>query len=320
MWRAFCKKNDGGVGNALPADRKIDNIKSLYKLGAKVATQENKGTDGTTTTTETYDAHYSRAVYSQAFDWAGDVNLGGAIPAAGNDWGLRKNPCWPEAILEDDPGFVLQTNDPYYVARGPPAVGFAAYRVLPPVQSVIDANSKLVENGYWGVDMNQAGYPPPPAHPNKLMVRRDANETETEYDSWMPRGRSLPKRGSLMIKDDQLAVRDEQSGALRMIARDELDDYDELEITKCADAQCTKERRALDGDEWVMIPAAKRSMSPPAYVEAVSTSVPSVPGTNNRRREAVDDTVHTSPSPSKVARFFGRRAPEHDLPKPTGPV
>ena len=322
MLKSFCKKNDGGAGNALPANRQLnDDIKRLYNLGAKVATSEGKGADGTTTTTETYDARYTRAVYSQAFNWIGDSQLG-AIPGPGNSWGLKVNPCWPEAIVPDDPGWVLQNSDPWYQQHGAPAVGFNAYRQLPPVQSVVSANSILVEHGYWGVSIN--GYPAPPAAPNKMMMaRRDINQTE-EYDGWTPRGRSLPNRGSLVMEDGSLVVRDEETGAERKIARDEIADFDELEVIQCDDEQCTKERRALaehgdNLDDWVLMPAAKRSMSPPEYVEAISTSVP-VPPKGKRDAGAGAAAVDASPSPSRVAVSFGRRAPEHALPRATGRV
>lgn len=34
--------------------------------------------------------------------------------------GLRENPCWPEKLAPDDPGFALLTADPFYQGNKPP--------------------------------------------------------------------------------------------------------------------------------------------------------------------------------------------------------
>ncbi|KAF2466463.1 uncharacterized protein BDR25DRAFT_359791 [Lindgomyces ingoldianus] len=62
-----------------------------------------------TSTTEFYEAGLMRTTFSISFNWAGALT-----PNYGNDWGLRANPCWPEDIVSEDPGFVLLTDDNWY--------------------------------------------------------------------------------------------------------------------------------------------------------------------------------------------------------------
>lgn len=77
--------------------------------------ERKKGKDAKTVTDIYATAHFERAVFSLAFDtatWA-------LKPSQANDWGLRENPCWPQAIAPDDPGYVLLKNDKWYKTAGP---------------------------------------------------------------------------------------------------------------------------------------------------------------------------------------------------------
>ena len=313
LWNGVCASHDGGEGNALPANRQPSDSKlTLYSLGPLISTSsEVNGQE--TTWTETYDAKYTRAVWSLAFAWNNALPGG---PDKGNAWGMSVNPCWPSVIASDDPAWALMTDDPWYRNGGsPPACGLAAYKDEPPLPIWSSANTKLVDMKLPAIQIN--GYPTfnYKGSGNRLM-KRELNET-AEPEGWTPRGRSLPKI-SVKIVDGQFAVRDDETGTSHIVAPEELDEYDEIELEECADRFCTEERRQLANDQWVYMPGPRRSMSPPAHVEAVSTSLPVAELKLKREAEAL--AAGAVPGFNRVAMPFGRRSPQHNLPKPTAVV
>lgn len=100
LWRAFCPDNDGGAGNnQRNNDGSINrNLVSLGNVRRSTGTVINAGVT-TTIITESYSVEFTRAVFSMAFDWGGR-------PASdhANTWRLEENPCWPRAIITEDPG------------------------------------------------------------------------------------------------------------------------------------------------------------------------------------------------------------------------
>lgn len=105
IWTGFCNKRDGGEGNAQYIKKakasKSEVNHELVELQQPGETIKN--TQGLKTTTTTlYEAKFTRAVFEMDFDWTG-VNK----PSRENDWRLRENPCWPEDIVPDNPGYVL---------------------------------------------------------------------------------------------------------------------------------------------------------------------------------------------------------------------
>ena len=85
------------------------NTELVRGVGQALSEGEHEGADGTMTTTYTYDnTKFQRAVFEMKFDWAG------VDPPSKPDWGLKANPCWPQGIVPNDPGYVLVANDKWY--------------------------------------------------------------------------------------------------------------------------------------------------------------------------------------------------------------
>ncbi|KAF3051100.1 hypothetical protein E8E11_003704 [Didymella keratinophila] len=129
IWTRFCSKNDGGKGNG---QMKVKNRMEIPNSDLQKLQSKREQVNGQTTTTY-YDATYTRAVFSMSFDWGGKP-----APGPSNDWYLYDNPCWPEAIAFDDPGYVLATDDNWYATAGSPQqkdereVQKALYKDTPP--------------------------------------------------------------------------------------------------------------------------------------------------------------------------------------------
>lgn len=105
QWTGFCNKYDGGIGNG-QYRRSGDDRKEINRELVSLGAYDIRSKHGTTTTL--YFAQYTRAVFEMTFDNA-------ALRAEeSNLWLLNKNPCWPEKIVPNDPGFVLMKDDKYY--------------------------------------------------------------------------------------------------------------------------------------------------------------------------------------------------------------
>lgn len=115
LWNGICRDHDGGAGNGQfygdkpPKGKKPGEVNtSLLDLKNPQETS-HVGKDKKTTTVTKFEAHYQRAVWEVKFEWEQ-----GKIPSSHNSWFLAENPCWPQAIAPNDPGFVLLTNDKWY--------------------------------------------------------------------------------------------------------------------------------------------------------------------------------------------------------------
>jgi hypothetical protein len=66
-----------------------------------------------------------------------------------DDWdGLKDNPCWPQHLAPDDPGWALLYEDEFYQDQHPELRPHtASYRLAPDPQSVRDALNALAGNG-----------------------------------------------------------------------------------------------------------------------------------------------------------------------------
>ncbi|GKT82293.1 glycoside hydrolase family 18 protein [Colletotrichum tofieldiae] len=133
IWKGFCSSEDGGAGNGqLNALGKVND--KLVKLKGN---PHNSITvqGGTTTTYLEYEADFTRAVATLAFDWTG-VNNG--IP--------------PDAL--GDPGYAILTEDKWYNGPWIPAADKAQrpqYRLVPSDASFNAAPRKRSSNGDEGL-------------------------------------------------------------------------------------------------------------------------------------------------------------------------
>lgn len=147
----YCVNFDGGKGNAQrsevltqlgstipPNSAQIPlNTNFIDVGGAKTLVKTKSGSDGTTTVTTFYDrAKFTRAAMSVSFDWSGMEE-----PSDENDYLLKANPCWPSAIVPQDPGYVLLTDDSWYKTNsaGKKAAPTATAYAQKPDQEVLKA-------------------------------------------------------------------------------------------------------------------------------------------------------------------------------------
>jgi len=118
LWNDWCGKNDGGERNSQFAknekDLNTDLVKPAKKL--KERKEKGKGKDNPETVYETWSVEYHRATFFMVFEWKrSDLKV---EPSEGNSWGLKINPCWPQAIVPMEPGWVLDTEDDWYTKHG----------------------------------------------------------------------------------------------------------------------------------------------------------------------------------------------------------
>ncbi|KAF4980848.1 hypothetical protein FZEAL_3246 [Fusarium zealandicum] len=119
IWKQFCKKNDG-------FSQKGGGITKVNEARATTTSSSvsSKVSGGTTTYITSVGVEIPNAVF--------EINVWEHSPL--KDDGLWDNPCWPSALLPNDPGWALLTDDPWY-AKGANAnarVSTALYKVPPP--------------------------------------------------------------------------------------------------------------------------------------------------------------------------------------------
>lgn len=273
LWAGWCSDNDGGSGNG----QFLKNSKDLNeKLVTKVKnldehTENGKGKGDSDTVYETWSVKYQRAIFSMTFDWKGG-DLGGE-PTDANFWGLQMNPCWPKAILPEDPGWVLDVDDDWYKVHIPSPDLREQYGQAP-LQDLIDkANAWLQDNQDFKVGGDAGG-------PKRQKSDDGQGANKAQKVGGTPNNSRRRKRSLHVSRHGLLGVRDHELNTTRLLTEEELSNN--IEVTRCADRTCSKERRALEQtaggkDESVLVIKGQGpQMTPPADVEAVptATSVP----------------------------------------------
>ena len=281
LWGAFCKNNDGGNGNGQEKDGKLNKnlVKPKNHLGSHEVTVR-----GTTTTYVSYSAEYTRAVFSMDFKWDGS-ELGRA-PDDSNSWGLDRNPCWPQAIVPNDPGYCLNTNDPWYNNHVPNPDLRMQYSQQPSPQVIKSAEAWLKRHNEVQVQA-QVGSNPAPKRPPP----GGSGSTPGPKKGPTNPPAAGHKRSLDLLEDGLLAIRDDEFNVTRRLTDEEI--KRDIEVIQCADRTCSKERRSYANEEGVIfIPGSRPAMSPPESVEAVATVVAG-PATTLERRTV----ERRSPSP-----------------------
>ncbi|KAL0935697.1 chitinase [Colletotrichum truncatum] len=120
MWRQFCATYD--------EYKTKTNGKTEVRDGARTTTDkkvEKKVDKGTTTYITSVGVKVPNAVFEiKHWDHTKITSL--------RDDGLWDNPCWPSALLPNDPGFVLLTDDPWYGNNANAQVSTDEYNSAPP--------------------------------------------------------------------------------------------------------------------------------------------------------------------------------------------
>ncbi len=240
LWAAFCSKNDGGQGNG--QFKNADVNKDLVSLSGPGKVIKNEGDDKKTTTSTQYEAQYTRAVIEIKFphDWPQKAG-------AKNNWGLEENPCWPQDIVPNDPGYVLLTNDNWYTTRMPSEDLRKSYSKRPPA----DVKAKA----------------------DKLQGQKRPASPNDSGSNKQPKAKppSAPSKRALEYIEDGFAIRD--VNLTRRLTEEEM--KRDVEIIQCTDRTCSKERRALgDEDGVLVIPGEAPPMTPPTNVDTVPTILP----------------------------------------------
>ncbi|KAK4508202.1 hypothetical protein PRZ48_001940 [Zasmidium cellare] len=267
LWRAFCANNDGGKGNGQrvkvgnddpngDAPKSPENpdsapINKNLLEGKKIPRPDEKreGKDGTVT--EVYKMlTFTRAVFEIQF------NFGDKPPSKQNDWYLKENPCWPEDIAPDDPGFVLLTNDPYYNHHPEAKATIASYAEPPSRKRFDEANAARVKRFGAAAEIPDKGVPA--ADPPPPKARRPNPGSGSKF---------LRKR--LEIVGDRLHLRDLERNVTRPLTDKEM--QENVEITRCKDRKCLQEEDEDDNDSLI-VPGVGRP-SVPSENTAVPTLV-----------------------------------------------
>lgn len=245
-WRKFCANHDGVAGNGQFHKDDVkeskqgpvnEDLVSLKRPGKEI---KNKGPDGKTTTTTEYEARFTRAVFEMQFD-----KLWPTTPSQDNDWGLKENPCWPEDIVPNDPGYALLTADKWYDTAPATVRDQRSLYAKPPPKEMIEAAD--------GSKGKKRPHPDDDNGPNKK-----------------PPG-NPPSKRALENIDGGLAIRD--VNITRKLTDEEIGQ--DVEIIQCADPTCSKERRALEDEDGVLVISGKGpAMTPLGNVDAVHTINP----------------------------------------------
>ena len=287
LWAKFCDNNDGGYKNGQTRDGKLDQdlVKTLNRLATST-----KVNGATTTTYDSYSAEFTRAVFSIDFDWNGGP-LEGKIPDDSNDWGLRLNPCWPQAIVPDDPGFVLKSNDPWYDKHIPKPDHRHEYSLKRIPQTLVDdakdwmkAHPKFTALAAKAPQGQKRSAPSnnnnnnnaPNKRPNETQPNESqSNKTEpsqTKPDEKASSGSKNQKR--FLDRVDDKLVDDKLVARERNVTHEITDEeiLRNVEIIHCADRTCSQEQELYDERDGVLvIPGPAPAMSPPEDVEAIPT-------------------------------------------------
>ncbi|KAF2799393.1 hypothetical protein K505DRAFT_231180 [Melanomma pulvis-pyrius CBS 109.77] len=174
---------------------------------------KNKGSQKISgkTTTEYWEVDYTRAVLTITYDFKGALT-----PNKANDWGLRDNPCWPEGIVPEDPGYVLLTSDEWYKTAANSAAleaQKALYTAAPPANLLAAAKARRPD----------------------VQVKRDS----LSFDLFA-------------LEDGGLALRGANSS--RRITEEEAELN--VEVVDCADRVCSGELVDLKDEAVVLIEGA----------------------------------------------------------------
>jgi hypothetical protein len=152
---------------------------------------------------------------------------------------------WPQDIAPEDPGYVLAVDDPWY-NDNKAAADFRGSTDDPvykkqPSQAILDA-----------------------AKGRNSRLKRPASPTDPGSGSNTKRSRiSRSEHEILEIVDGKLMARDEMLNTTRLLTEREL--QAEVEIRRCADRMCTKERRELlDGNRDRAAPVLVPGYHPPS--------------------------------------------------------
>lgn len=276
MWNKWCDKHDGGKGNGQYKDEDSEylNTDLVKPLGKPIGKHLKKNGD-TTTTYVTHSAEFKRAIFSIEFDFKGSEL--GEEPSDKNDWGLRVNPCWPEAIVPDDPGWVLLTGDGWYVTKMP-QMDTKRYSRKP--------SDDLVEAAENWLEARQNKIPGGGKHgPIDPPKRAPSDDGKGPANKAPKKGGNSSRRRRRYLDlapNGALAVRDDDFNVTRPLTPEEV--KRDVEIVRCADKDCSIERKIYEqeGEEDILIlPGEAPRMSSPQIVEATATKGPVVP-----RREA----------------------------------
>ena len=275
LWGAWCDKNDGGKGNGQYHDdaRRMGQLnEALVKPTGKQLGQASTKTDkGTTTTYVTYAAEYTRAVFSMVFDWQGS-DLGGA-PSEANSWGLKLNPCWPEALVPEDPGWCLKTDDPWYEKHTPKLDQRKLYDEAPNNELVAMAEGWMAQHPDKVLMGHKDGTFDKPGAPKRQHSndQQDANKKPMAGSSGAQqrrRRRSLNEllNDPVVFANIQLnSTSDDEHGFIGRAAQAEY----------CNRRSCSNDQPREETQEGVRMMRARRRlprMSPPDNIEAEATN------------------------------------------------
>lgn len=283
LWRGFCAENDGGQGNGQRlkppkkkksgdpdadggADESLDErlrINGDLLEGKRVPPPDKKqeGKDGTVT--ETYNMlTFTRAVFKI------DFNFGDTPPSEDDEWYLKENPCWPQDIAPNDPGFVLLTDDPYYKHNVEAKATVTSYADPPSRKRFDEANAARIKR--YGPQSEVPDHDVPAADPPPPKAKKPN-----------PPSGSKGSRKRLELVGDRLHLRDVASNATRPLTDEEI--KENVEITRCVDRKCLQEEE----DDSLIIPGVGRP-SMPSKTVAVTTLVTRVlPSQVEVRRSAL---------------------------------
>ena len=282
QWAQFCAKQDGGAGNSqLEGEAKEFNGKNhnkdLVQLDANPKVVNNKGTK-----TTQYQATFTRAIFEMHFE-------NGPADWKAKNYGLDDNPCWPKDILPDDPGYVLLTDDAWYIKTAPEEAKkhTKAYEDPAPKDMIKRAKAKVGEKR--------------PASPEDESKNKEGKSDKGKGKQKDDGGSGAKKRSLEVIElGDQgpvLAVRDDQFNVTRRMTPEEMDR--DVQIVDCEDEECSHERRALSArEDFIVIPGEKPPTAPVANDDVVPTIVPRDDGVNRfvtrvRRAASADMPVAT---------------------------
>ena len=301
LWRGFCADYDGGRGNGaqdssgvLHSSRMKHNQLTIVGPGSTSSTSS-----GTTTTVYVkHSAEIDRAVFTMSFDWSGGP-LNNQAPSAQNEWGLRENPCWPEAIVPDNPGWNLLNDDPWYNTH-PQAAKDRHLYPQPPDTNQLAAARQWLQNhpNYITAGPNTGINRPKKATPtqqatalsqSKAPNKRPAANQGGRAGKQQKTGTKPPRRARHLLRmrdSGRFALHDLHQGDTRILSDEEV--QKNVEVIECRERDCNAERRAIqeteredpdeDGepDEWLFIRGQIPAMSPPKGVEAKPTATPVV--------------------------------------------
>ncbi|KAK0610895.1 hypothetical protein B0T14DRAFT_500090 [Immersiella caudata] len=145
MFREFCIDNAAAVKKKQPTDPDLVDPKFIVTKEQNSRT-DKAGPGGTPTVFTTVSVQTGHAVFDIQ-DWDNLPEEPDALPDDQKWHGLKENPCWPKALAPEDPGFVLLTNDEFYMTQHTALSDFtASYTEFPDVQVLINAMGGVQAN------------------------------------------------------------------------------------------------------------------------------------------------------------------------------